>query len=104
MNRASVRAICLIMAVLTAAAFAGCSGGKLNGTYKSSGLIAQTFTFSGDNVTMSAFGVNANGTYKIKGDTIYITYTLLGQEYTWSQPFSKSGKMIVIGGTVFEKQ
>ena len=52
---------------------------------------------------MSAFGINANGTYVIDGDSIRITYSLLGMEYTWSQPFSKSGSSIYIGGTEFVK-
>ena len=53
---------------------------------------------------MSAFGIEADGTYKIKGDTIYITYSLLGFEYTWDQSFRRSGRDIIIGGTLFEKE
>lgn len=52
---------------------------------------------------MSAFGMNASGTYRIDGDQIIITYTLLGQEHTWKQPFSQSGDVISIGGTEFKK-
>ena len=54
-------------------------------------------------MTMSAFGVNASGTYRIEGDQIIITYSLFGQEYTWEQSFSQSGNVINIGGTEFEK-
>ena len=54
-------------------------------------------------LTMSAFGVNASGTYRIEGDQIIITYSLFGQEYTWEQSFSQSGNVINIGGTEFKK-
>ena len=58
-----------------------CGGSKLDGTYHSQGLISQSFTFDGDQVTMSAFGVNAS----------------------WEQSFSQSGNVINIGGTEFKK-
>ena len=79
-------------------------GNKLNGTYSSSGLISQTFTFDGDNVTMSAFGINASGTYKIQGDSIVITYSLFGSEQSMTQSYKKDGKTIYIGDTAFNKQ
>ena len=90
--------LCVATAMLTA-----CGGSKLDGTYHSQGLISQSFTFDGDQVTMSAFGVNASGTYRIEGDQIIITYSLFGQEYTWEQSFSQSGNVINIGGTEFKK-
>lgn len=93
----------LLIAVLMMLFLCSC-GSKLKGTYTSQGLIAQTFTFSGSNVTMSAFGVNASGTYKIKDNQIEIIYSLFGSDYTWSQSFSKSGNTISIGGTEFKKQ
>ncbi len=95
--------LCLLILLVTLAVSA-CGSDKLSGTYSSTDLIAQTFTFNGDSVTMSAFGINANGTYEIKGDEIVITYSLFGLEYTWNQSFSKSGNSIYIGGTEFIKQ
>lgn len=91
-------AIILCVTMLTA-----CGDSKLDGTYRSQGLISQSFTFDEDQVTMSAFGMNASGTYQIDGDQIIITYNLLGQEYTWEQSFSQSGNAIKIGGTEFKK-
>ena len=97
--------LCIALIVLAAALLlTSCGGDRLSGTYSSEGFVAQTFTFSGDSVTMSAFGINANGTYKIEGDTITISYTLFGSDYVWSQPFSKSGNAITISGTRFVKQ
>lgn len=93
----------LLAVVLCATMLTACGGSKLNGTYHSQGLISQSFTFDGDQVTMSAFGINASGTYQIDGDQIIITYNLLGQEYTWEQSFSQSGNVINIGGTEFKK-
>lgn len=95
-----IQAFAIVLAMLLL--LSSC-GNKLNGTYTSQGFIAQSFTFDGDQVTMSAFGVNASGTYKIKNDQITITYILFGMEYVWTQPFSKSGKTINIGGTDFTK-
>ena len=93
----------LLAVVLCATMLTACGGSKLDGTYHSQGLISQSFTFDGDQVTMSAFGVKASGTDRIEGDQIIITYSLFGQEYTWEQSFSQSGNVINIGGTEFEK-
>ena len=93
----------LLTVILCATMLTACGGSKLDGTYHSQGLISQSFTFDGDQVTMSAFGVNASGTYRIEGDQVIITYSLFGQEYTWEQSFSQSGNVINIGGTEFEK-
>ena len=93
----------LLAVVLCATMLTACGGSKLDGTYHAQGLISQSFTFDGDQVTMSAFGINASGTYRIEGDQIIITYSLFGQEYTWEQSFSQSGNVINIGGTEFEK-
>lgn len=95
--------IALLLAVTLILSLSSC-GGRLKGTYTSEGLVAQTFTFDGDDVTMSAFGINVSGKYKISGDQITITYSLLGMENTWTQSFSKSGKTINIGGTDFVKR
>ncbi len=93
----------LLLAIAMVFALSSC-GNSLKGTYTSEGLVAQTFTFDGDDVTMSAFGINVSGKYKISGDQITITYSLLGMENTWTQSFSKSGKTINIGGTDFTKR
>lgn len=94
----------VILAVILLVLLTACGGSKLNGTYTSQSFISQTFTFDGNNVTMSAFGINAYGTYKISGNQIEITYSMLGSEYTWTQPFSQSGNTINIGGTDFVRQ
>lgn len=93
----------LLAVILCATMLTACGGSKLDGTYRSQGLISQSFTFDGDQVSMSAFGMNASGTYQIDGDQIIITYTLFGQEYTWEQSFSQAGNVINIGGTEFRK-
>lgn len=96
----------LVIGVLcvTILGFSACGSDELKGTYKSGGIVSQTFTFDGDNITMSAFGINASGTYKIDGENIEITYSLFGQECTFTQSFSKDGNSIYIGGTEFKKQ
>ena len=93
----------LLTVMLCVTMLTACGGSKLDGTYHSQGLISQSFTFDGDQVTMSAFGVNASGTYRLEGDQIIITYSLFGPEYTWEQSFSQSGHVINHGGTDFKK-
>lgn len=103
MMAVSSRAKVLLLTIILLFYLSACGGG-LNGTYVSQGLISQSFTFDGDRITMSAFGINADGTYKIKGDQIEIVYSLFGADYTWTQSFSKSGNTINIGGTDFIKR
>lgn len=91
------------LTVILTLSLAGCGSGKLNGTYASQGLIPQTFTFDGDSVTMSAFGLQVSGKYRVEDGEILINYSMFGQEYTWVQPFSQSGRTIEIGGTAFKK-
>lgn len=95
--------IALLLTVSLILTLSACGSG-LKGTYASEGLVAQTFTFDGDDVIMSAFGINVSGKYKVSGNQITITYSLLGMENTWTQSFSKSGKTINIGGTDFMKR
>lgn len=82
-----------------------CGSTKLNGTYRFQGVLPQSFTFDRDgNVTMSAFGIDATGTYVIEDDTITITYSLLGIDYDWEQSFKRLGSSIIINGTEFVKE
>lgn len=99
-----IKKLCAAILIIVMSISLVSCGNKLNGTYRSQGFISQTFTFKGDNVTMSAFGINTTGTYKIDGNEITIVYTLFGSEYEWTQSFSKSGNTINIGGTDFIKQ
>ncbi len=80
---------------------------QLNGTYTSDGVIKQSFTFKPDNVVvMSAFGINAEGTYKIQNDKIIITYKFANLNYIsydWTRDFEEKGNSIFIDGTEFKK-
>ena len=96
----TITAVVLCLCIVLAA----CSGSKLSGTYKSKGLIAQSFTFDGDKITMSAFGINASGTYKIKDGKMTITYSIFGIDTSWSCDFEQKGKSIYIDGTEFVKE
>ncbi len=97
-----VAAALLVVAIVTC--FTACSK-KLEGTYTSTGLISQSFTFDKDNkVVMSAFGINAEGTYVIEENMITITYSLGSLSYDWQKSFEKDGDTITIDGTEFIKQ
>lgn len=91
--------ICAMACSLTACAI------KLKGTYVSDGIIEQRLTFQDDNVVViSAFGIDAQGTYKIEDDKITITYKLLNLSYDWEKSFEKNGETIIIDGTEFVKE
>ena len=92
--------VCIVMmlAVLTS-----CSA-KLSGTYVHHGIIDETITFSGDHVTMSAFGLDINGTYEIKGDTITVSFSVLGMEQSVSWSFERNGNSIYIDGAEYVKE
>ena len=91
--------VCILVCSLTACAT------KLNGTYTADGLIKQSFTFKEDDVVVvSAFGINAEGTYKIEDDKITITYKLLNLSYDFEKSFEKKGNTIIIDGTEFVKE
>ena len=99
----SLIAMSLVVVVL-AATMVGCAT-KLNGKYTSDGLIKQSFTFKEDDkVVISAFGIDAEGTYKIEDGKITITYSLLGLSYDWKKDFEKKGNSIFIDGTEFIKE
>ena len=91
--------IIMLMCCLTA-----CST-KLSGTYTSDGVIEQSFTFKDDNVvSISAFGISAEGTYRIEDNKIIITYKLLNLSYDFEKSFEKNGDIITIDGTDFIKE
>jgi len=102
--------IALAVALLVLLTLAACGGNMSkpqNGTYKSEGLIPQTWTFTGSNeVTLSAGGglISTTGTYSISGNKLTITSSLFGIEsvtgYTITEIASKS---FFIDGTKFVK-
>lgn len=91
--------VIIVMCVLTA-----CST-NLSGTYTNDdGFVKQSFTFKEDNkVDVSAFGIEVEGEYLIKNDTITITYSLLNLSYDWEKSFRKDGDSIFIDGVEFTK-
>lgn len=105
MKKGIIKAITVLMLIcMMACSLTACTT-KLNGTYTSDGLIEQSFTFKDDNVVViSAFGIDAEGTYKIEDDKITITYKLLNLSYDWEKSFEKDGDTIKIDGTEFVKE
>ena len=90
--------------VTIASCLTACSS-KVSGTYTSEGLVRQSFTFKpNDVVIMSAFGINAEGTYKIQDNKITVTYKIMNLSYDWTQDFEKKGKSIFINGVEFIKE
>ena len=94
----------LLLALMLVFTLVACSSG-LSGTYVSEeGGISQSVTFSGNKITMSALGLDINGTYTISDGKITITYSVLGVETSDTQTFSQSGNTVTIGGQEFVKK
>lgn len=94
----------LMLAIVMALLLTACGVGKPNGTYVAKGLISQSYTFKGDQVTMSAFGINATGTYSISNGKLNIDYTLFGVSQSISYSFEQKGDTLYIQGAEFIKQ
>ena len=101
----------LLTALLLVTVFAACGvnlSSPKNGTYKSEGLLSQTWTFSGtNNVSMSTIGglVGTSGTYTINGENLSITASLFGVESTSGYTITEiTSKSFFIDGTKFTKQ
>ena len=94
--------ICIAAALLLA--LAGCTK-TLNGTYVSKGLLAESVTFSSNGtVTMSAFGLDVNGTYRINDGKMIITYSAFSLSYDWELDFRQEGRSIFLNGEEFVKK
>jgi len=103
------KALCIAAAAATMSIALTACGSGLNGTYSTDvlgGILGEnSFTFSGGNkVKMSAFGIDADGTYEIKDGNIIVNYNLFGKDYTWKQSFSQEGNKIYIGGEEMTKK
>ena len=98
--RVTALAIILVMAV---AVLASC-GTKLSGTYKDDATGLTTLTFDGDKVTAKAGVVSVEGTYKIDGDKITLTFGNDTLKLGGEQSFAKDGNTITIGGAKYTKQ
>lgn len=105
-NVRSITALLIILAL--ALSLTACGGSStLKGTYKSEGLISQTWTFTGTNeVKLSAVGglVATSGTYTISGDKITVTSHLLNQETVTSYTFENRGNTLIIDGVKYVRQ
>ena len=94
----------LLLLCIAVCAFTACTT-RLNGTYVSKeGLLKQTMTFDGDRVSVSAFGIDVEGAYRIEKGEITITYSLLGLSYDWTKSFQRGNGSIIIDGTEFVKE
>lgn len=78
---------------------------KLRGKYVSAESETQSLSFvDDDTVIISAFGIGAEGKYKIEDNKITITYSVLGLSYDFVKDFEKDGKSIFIDGEEFVKE
>ena len=59
--------------------------------------------FSGNNITVSALGMNISGTYKIKGNQILVKTNVLGYEAEVPYSFSQKGDTIIFEGETYIK-
>lgn len=105
MVKKNMKAIIAVLLICVMACSLTACNTKLSGTYTSDGIIEQSFTFKEDDVVViSAFGIDAEGTYIIEDNKITITYKLLNLSYDWEKSFEKDGDTIIIDGTEFVKE
>ena len=97
--------------VLTLSLLAACGGpltSPKNGTYRSGGILSQTWTFSGsNNITVTTLGglVSAKGTYLVSGNTLTMTTSFLGEKTTSSYTITEiTSTSFFIDGEKFVKQ
>ena len=109
MKKFTKAAAVIMVLVMVAAMFAGCSR-TLKGTYKAEGgLLGATggsLTFDKDNkVSGEIFGVSiGDGEYEIEDDTITIKFSLFGVDTSKDYHFDKKGDSIWLDGTEFVKE
>ncbi|MCL2408136.1 MAG: hypothetical protein FWC96_00765 [Oscillospiraceae bacterium] len=100
----------LILAITMILVIAGCGGNlsrPANGTYRSEGLIPQTWTFSGSNeITLSAGGIiSTRGTYTISGNRLTVTTSMFGVDTTTVYTITEiTRNSFFIDGTRFVRQ
>ena len=80
--------------------------GIRNGTYLSTDWFNQKITFYGTNgISISAFGITADGTYEISEGSIIVSYDFFGlKTLTWDPSFGMNGDVLYIAGTAFYKE
>jgi len=108
MKRIFISALMAALLVITLVACGGELTQPANGTYRSEGLLSQTWTFSGTNdVTMSTVGglISGSGTWTIDGNRLTINSTLLGMESTTGYTITEiTRNSFRIDGTLFTRQ
>ena len=109
------RKIALVLALCFVVSLLASCGSSLSGTYTAESFGSKlTYTFSGNDVklSVSVFGMQAvtvNGTYKIDGNSITLTFggeEAEAKQYSGTFDFAKGedGKTITIGLVTYEKQ
>jgi hypothetical protein len=98
--------VAVIIVIICIFAFKNGSSQGLNGTWEGQELgITETITFSGtDKINMEAFGLNIEGTYSISGNTMTVTYNLLGYSNSVDYTYSFNGDTLTIAGTEFTRK
>jgi len=108
MRKNVIAMIVLLVVMFALSACGGALDKPKNGTYRSDGILSQTWTFSGNNeITMSSIGgiVSSSGTYTISGDKLTITSSMLGTETTSGYTITEiTSKSFFIDGSKFTKQ
>ena len=108
MKKITALTFLLILAVTLLAACGSNLSKPNNGTYKSEGILSQSWTFSdSNNITMSTVGglISSSGTYTINGTNMTITSTMFGTETTTGYTITEiTSKSFFINGEKFIKQ
>jgi hypothetical protein len=95
----------IILAAVTIVLLLMSCGNGINGTYVAADDENDVIKFSGNKVTWSETGASLEGDYKIEGDKIIISITLLGETiYDEELEFERNGNSIFIDGDEYVKK
>ena len=105
----AVRLIALALVAVTALMLLASCATKLSGTYQcdDTKILDVSLTFDGDKVTakgkLGIIATEVEGTYKIEGDKITITFENDAFKIGGEKSFEKDGDTVKIGGVSYTK-
>lgn len=105
----AVRLIALALVAVTALVLLSSCATKLSGTYQcdDTKILDVSLTFDGDKVTakgkLGIIATEVEGTYKIEGDKITITFENDAFKIGGEKSFEKDGDTVKIGGVSYTK-
>ena len=105
-KKLALRLVAVVLVLVSVLSLVGC-GTSLKGTYvpADTSIVDGSITFEdGNQIVVSALGLDIKGTYVIEDDKLIVTYSLLAFSTDLEWNFNKKGNSIFIDGTEFVKE